>query len=204
MDERIEREILAAHADRLNAGLEGLAAYPSMTSEQRHALEPLLQLAEQLYKVLVPIDPSPVFVRELGQELALVAARSQLSILERYRKAILVTAATIGSAMAALGLCLLLVPRRRWWAAPFIAVGGMSLTVYTVHVLLLDGVLPRTMEHAYLWHVLVLTTGALVWRRLVGQGPLEWVTQKVARAVARLVVGTPSSTPPPETPAVLP
>ena len=113
-------------------------------------------------------------------------------------------AATIGSAMAALGLCLLLVPHRRWWAAPFIAVGGMSLTVYTVHVLLLDGVLPRTMEHAYLWHVLVLTTGALVWRRLVGQGPLEWVTQKVARTVARLVVGTPSSTPPPETPAVLP
>ena len=62
----------------------------------------------------------------------------------------------------------------------------------------------RTMEHAYLWQVLVLTTGALVWRRLVGQGPLEWVTQRVARTVARLVVGTPTSTLPPDQPAALP
>ncbi len=113
-------------------------------------------------------------------------------------------AATIGSAMAALGICLLLVTRRHWWAAPFVAVGGMSLTVYTLHVLLLDGVLPRTMEHAYLWHVLVLTTGAVVWRRFVGQGPLEWVTQTVARSVARLLVGTPRSTPPPDRPVAVP
>ena len=38
MDQRTEREILAAHADRLNAGLSGVAAYPSMTREQQRVL----------------------------------------------------------------------------------------------------------------------------------------------------------------------
>jgi len=112
-------------------------------------------------------------------------------------------AATTGSAMAVLGLCLLVVNRRHWWAAPFIAVGGMSLTLYTLHVVLLDGVLPRTLEHAYLWHVVVLTSLALAWRRFVGQGPLEWVTQTVSRSVARLVVGQPRPTPPPDHPVAL-
>jgi hypothetical protein len=113
MDEQIERDILAAHADRLNAGLGGLAAYPPMTSDQRRSLEPLLQLAEWLYKALVPVEPSPAFVQRLGHELVLTAARSQLSLLERYRKAILVTAATLGSALSLVGLVLFYLFRQR-------------------------------------------------------------------------------------------
>jgi hypothetical protein len=68
---------------------------------------------------------------------------------------------------------------------------------------MLDGVLPVTMEHALLWHVVVLTGAAMVWRRLVGQGPLEWVTQTVSRSLARLVVPGQPSDPRAQSPASL-
>lgn len=97
-------------------------------------------------------------------------------------------AATIGSSLAVLGFFLLVLPRPRVWAAPLVAVGGMTLSLYTLHVVLLDDWLPRTMEHAYLWHVLVVTVLAVGWRRLVGQGPLELVTQRTARGVSNLLV----------------
>ena len=113
MDTQVEREILAAHADRLNAGLRGPAAYPPMTPEQQHTLTPLLRLAELLSEVLVLVEPSPTFVQKLGHELALAAARSQLSLLERYRKGIVVGVATVGSALSLVGLVLFYLFRQR-------------------------------------------------------------------------------------------
>jgi len=106
MDILTEQEILAAHAERLNTGLRGADAHPPITSDQRSVLEPLLQLAEQLVRVLVPVEPSPAFVQKLGLELAQAAAWSQLSLLQRYRKAILLLLATLGSAFSLLGLVL--------------------------------------------------------------------------------------------------
>lgn len=106
MNERITREILASHADRLNAGLKGSAAHPTMPPRQRSALEPFMQLAEWLYQALTPVEPSPTFVQKLGQELALAAAHGQLSFIERYHKKILVTAATLGSVLSLMGLVL--------------------------------------------------------------------------------------------------
>jgi hypothetical protein len=113
MNERITRKILAAHADQLNAGLRGPAAYPAMSAEQLLALEPLLELAEQLYQALTPVSPSPAFVRKLGYDLALAAARSQLSLIERYRRELLMAAAALGSALSVLGLVLLYLFRQR-------------------------------------------------------------------------------------------
>jgi hypothetical protein len=97
-------------------------------------------------------------------------------------------ATTIGSSLAVLGLLLLLLPRPRWWAAPLVAVGGMTLTLYTLHVLLLSGPLPGGGAGAYVAHVVVAVAVALPWRRFVGQGPLEYVTQGIARAVSGAVV----------------
>ena len=113
MDEKLEREILAAHADRLNAGLRGSGAYPTMNSDQRHALMPLLKLAEWLSETLVMVEPSPIFVQRLGQDLAMAATQSQLSLLERYRKAILLMVATVGSALSVAGLVLFYLFRQR-------------------------------------------------------------------------------------------
>jgi hypothetical protein len=103
-------------------------------------------------------------------------------------------ATTIGSSVAVLGLLLLVLPRPRWWAAPLVAVGGMTLTLYTLHVVLLAGPLPGGSTLAWGAHVLVAVAIALPWRRWVGQGPLEWVTQKVAGTLSRAAV--------PERPAV--
>jgi hypothetical protein len=113
MDAKVEREILAAHAERLNTGLKGTAAYPPMTREQQKLLTPLLQLAEWLSETLVMVEPSPFFVQKLGQELALASTRSQLSLVERYRKTILVGMATIGSALSLVGLVLFYLFRQR-------------------------------------------------------------------------------------------
>jgi hypothetical protein len=100
----MEREILAAHAEQLNAGLRGTAAYPPMSVEQQSSLVPLLQLAELLADVLILVQPSPIFVQRLGQELALAALKGQLPLFERYRKAILLGLATIGSTLSLVGL----------------------------------------------------------------------------------------------------
>jgi uncharacterized membrane protein YeiB len=74
--------------------------------------------------------------------------------------------------------------------------GGMTLTLYTLHVVLLAGPLPGSMTQAYLWHVVVVATGALLWRRFVGQGPLEWLTQKVSRGVSVALVPMPAAVAP--------
>jgi uncharacterized membrane protein YeiB len=52
------------------------------------------------------------------------------------------------------------------------------------------------MTQAYLWHVIVVATGALLWRRFVGQGPLEWLTQKVSRGVSVALVPMPAAVAP--------
>lgn len=125
MNRITEREILTDHIDRLDAGLEGPAAYPPMAPDQRRALEPLLELAEWLYSVLVPVEPSPAFVLKLSKELALAAAdllipetaatkdRGQLTLIKRHRKPILFTAASLGSVLSLLGLVLLYMFRQR-------------------------------------------------------------------------------------------
>lgn len=104
-------------------------------------------------------------------------------------------AATIGSSMAVLGLFLLILDRPRVWAVPLVSVGGMTLSLYTLHVVMLEEWLPRTMAHAYLWHVVVLTVLAVLWRRYIGQGPLEFLTQRASRSVSRLVVPLSRDTP---------
>jgi hypothetical protein len=105
-------------------------------------------------------------------------------------------ATTIGAALAVLGFFLLVLTRPQWWAAPVVAVGSMTLTLYSLHIVLLDTLLPRTMSLAYGWHVLVAIVFALVWRRFLGQGPLERLTQLVSRTVSRVLVPGATQSPP--------
>ncbi|GAB49670.1 heparan-alpha-glucosaminide N-acetyltransferase domain-containing protein [Mobilicoccus pelagius] len=91
---------------------------------------------------------------------------------------------TIGIALLTLGLCLALAvavgPLLRVLAAP----GSMTLTLYSAHVLLiepLDG-LPDGL--AFLTHVVVLFTFALVWSSFFAKGPLEWVVARITHVIA--------------------
>ena len=84
---------------------------------------------------------------------------------------------TGGAAVAVLGVCLLVV---RWvgrtGVLPLVAVGSMTLTLYSAHVLALwrDG--PLLLEDPFLLYVAhgaVAIVVALLWRSYVGRGPLE-------------------------------
>lgn len=95
-------------------------------------------------------------------------------------------AATIGSAMAVLGLCLLLTRvQPRVWAAAFGA-GAMTLSLYTLHVVLMGrGWWPEleTPDHYDDQVLIVLGVGAVL--ALVPlRGPLETVVAIVSRAAA--------------------
>ncbi|MBV2363148.1 heparan-alpha-glucosaminide N-acetyltransferase domain-containing protein [Streptomonospora nanhaiensis] len=87
-----------------------------------------------------------------------------------------------GTAIAVLGLCLLLGDLLRIVCYPIAAVGALALTVYVAHVLLLWAAetalldatplafLTADLAATVLWGSLILAT---LWRLLLGRGPLE-------------------------------
>jgi hypothetical protein len=100
---------------------------------------------------------------------------------------------TSASAVAVLGLCLLLT---RWGAGPLLpvaAAGSMTLTLYTLHVLALRTHGPFLLDdrlELWLIHVAVALVAATLWRLTLGSGPLERVSTTVSRGVARATVRT--------------
>lgn len=101
--------------------------------------------------------------------------------------------ATTGTALAVLGVCLLVVARARWLSLALAATGSMTLSLYTAHVLALSqgSRLLVTDDRLDLWlgHVVTAIVLATLWRSGVGRGPLEWVSAMVDRSARRLVEG---------------
>lgn len=96
---------------------------------------------------------------------------------------------TLGTSLAVLGLMLMLehvIGRFLWPAA---AIGSMTFTLYSLHVVLISTLLPRTIDHALLVHVTVAALIAVPWRRYVGRGPLEAAAAAAARGAAQAVGG---------------
>ncbi|AYY11759.1 DUF1624 domain-containing protein [Actinobacteria bacterium YIM 96077] len=90
---------------------------------------------------------------------------------------------TIGTSAAVLGLALLV---ERWWRgalAPLAAMGSMTFTLYTLHVVLLATAIPGELDYSWLFHILVALAVAVPWRRHIGRGPLEALTASLARTV---------------------
>jgi uncharacterized membrane protein YeiB len=95
---------------------------------------------------------------------------------------------TLGSAGAVLGAALLLtrVPVMARALSPVAAAGSMALTLYSAHlVLLATGVLRDQPGALYLLMVLGAMAFAVVWRRWIGQGPLERIVAAAAGATRR-------------------
>ncbi|WP_433285900.1 heparan-alpha-glucosaminide N-acetyltransferase domain-containing protein [Pseudonocardia sp. CA-142604] len=95
---------------------------------------------------------------------------------------------TLGSAGAMLGAALLLtrVPVVARALSPVAAAGAMALTLYSAHlVLLATGVLRDQPAALYLVMVLGAMAFAVVWRRWIGQGPLERIVAAAAGATRR-------------------
>ncbi len=94
---------------------------------------------------------------------------------------------TIGTSVAVLGLLLLLAPRIGVILRPLAAVGSMTFTLYTLHVVLLATVLPGDSDNAYLIHIAVAFIIAVPWWAFIGRGPLEKLTAAMSRNARDLV-----------------
>ncbi|WP_270070710.1 heparan-alpha-glucosaminide N-acetyltransferase domain-containing protein [Streptomonospora mangrovi] len=101
-----------------------------------------------------------------------------------------------GTAIAALGLCLLLGDLLRVPAYPIASVGALALTVYVAHVLLIWAAetalleatplafLTADLPATVLWGSLALAT---LWRLLLGRGPLEGPLHALSTWAARRI-----------------
>jgi hypothetical protein len=123
MDKRQVSEILAAHADRL---VDPTAeAPPPFTRNER--VQGLLDLAEQLQGILVPVEPDSHFRRRLHGELILKAQHRQeepeVSLFWQHRKGILIGAAAVGSVASVVGVAIAVFLRHRHGGATRIATG---------------------------------------------------------------------------------
>ena len=108
-------------------------------------------------------------------------------------------AQTIGSSLAILGAMLLLGHVTRPVAArvigammrPIAAVGALTLTVYTLHVIFLNSPLDVFgATSGYVLQVVVALLFATGWRLAVGRGPLESLVRVLARGAGDAVVRT--------------
>lgn len=90
---------------------------------------------------------------------------------------------TTGTALLALGLCLLLVPRAPGLLTPLTAVGSMPLTLYSAHVVLLHLTDTDDPTRYYLLQIGAALVLAPLWRRFVGRGPLEAGVAAAGRTV---------------------
>lgn len=89
-----------------------------------------------------------------------------------------------------LGVFLLISQKIGDWLVPLSAMGSMTLTLYSAHLLALS--LELHYDSPYLWylvHVLVAVVFAVIWQRTLGQGPLERVVAYCAKGTRRLVAG---------------
>jgi uncharacterized membrane protein len=93
---------------------------------------------------------------------------------------------TTGTALALLGALLLLSRVASRLLIPLAAAGSMTLTLYTVHVVLLSSsLLPAEPTTSYAIQVAAALAVALLWRRWVGRGPLEAVIARASRQARR-------------------
>jgi len=95
---------------------------------------------------------------------------------------------TIGTALVLLGVLLLAAPRLGAALRPLAWVGGMTLTLYTVHVLALAYDLgPDDPGPRYLTHIAGVLLLAAAWRSWASRGPLEQLVSWPSRGTAALV-----------------
>ena len=97
-------------------------------------------------------------------------------------------AATTGSALVLLGVALLLTPLVGRAILPLAWVGGMTLTLYSLHVLAVAyDIDPDDAEQRYVTHVVAAFVIAAGWRSWWPRGPLEQLVSWPSRATARHV-----------------
>ena len=88
---------------------------------------------------------------------------------------------TTGTALLVLGLALLLAARAPAVVRPLAALGSMPLTLYTAHVVVVASIDTDDRVTFYAVQVVVGVAAALLWRHVVGRGPLEALLAAASR-----------------------
>lgn len=131
------------------------------------------------------------FLEHLSWKAIREALRDSVVNASPHSGGILDIVGSAGFAAATLGVCLLLTPLLRWPLLPIATLGSMPLTVYSVHALSVmviaggPGKLTEESNGLWLWSVLVLTLGAVVWSISFGKGPFERLVAHVGAVMAR-------------------
>ena len=123
MNRRETREILAAQADEL----VGLRTHQTARLTRNDQVQSLLDLAEQLQGILVPVEPNTNYRRRLHGELLLEAQLRGVepgpNMFQQHRKGILIGAAAVGSVASVVGVVVAFVWRLRHGRAAHTATG---------------------------------------------------------------------------------
>lgn len=109
-----------------------------------------------------------------------------LAVATPHTNAPLAIAASLGTGMAVLGLFLLISRVVGSWLLPLSAMGSMTLSLYTAHLVALS--FEVHYDRPYLWFTIQLVAAvlfAVAWRRALGQGPLERMVGAVAKGARR-------------------
>ena len=99
-------------------------------------------------------------------------------------------AASLGVDMGALGAFLLIARKVGAWLLPLPAMGIMTLTIYTAHLVALS--FEVHYDQPYLWYMIHLGVAAAlatVWYLNLGKGPLERVIGYAVTGARRIVLG---------------
>ena len=112
MTDKVLTEVLAAHADDLNRGKADRKVYLKQAPDQREELEALLRLTERIKRALVPVQPSPTFVKNLVRQLVVADDKGAARPARGYRREVVIGAAAVGSALSVIGLVAYLVRSR--------------------------------------------------------------------------------------------
>ena len=90
---------------------------------------------------------------------------------------------TTGTALAVLGLALLVVPLAPRLLAPLAAAGSMPLSLYSLHLLVLSAFADADPLRLWGTQAVLALVLATLWRRYVGRGPLELPLAAVTRRI---------------------
>jgi Heparan-alpha-glucosaminide N-acetyltransferase, catalytic len=102
----------------------------------------------------------------------------------------LAIASSLGTAMAVLGVFLLIGSRYGRWLTPLAAMGAMTLTLYSAHLIaLIPGVHEDEPALWFVVHVGVAAAFAWFWHRSVGRGPLERVVHRGVNVTRTAIEG---------------
>lgn len=123
MNRTEEIEILSAHFEQL----DNPDASRAEALTRKEQVQGLLDIAEQLQGILVPVQPDPNFRRRLHGELILETQRRQAepspNLFRQHRKEIILGAAAVGSVASVLGVAVAFVLRHRHGRSTNIATG---------------------------------------------------------------------------------